>query len=103
MLPVGIKRAKIRTEGSTVFFKELGDSTQNKFPEIKSYEFPIFDNRSPCKFTLAKDYPNLSSVQVLIEEIGGIPDPNYFEDTPTVIPEIIPDTPTGEEMSTDAV
>lgn len=42
-------------------------------------------------------------IEIVVEELGGIPDPNYFSDTPTVIPEIIPDEPTEQEEKKDAI
>lgn len=100
ILPVGVKQAKIRCDPTSTILG-VGICNTATFNVANSINFPIVNGKSPCKFrNLAS---NATTFQIVVEEIGGIPDPNYFEDTPTVIPEIIPDTPTGEEMSTDAV
>lgn len=62
-----------------------------------SFEFPIIDGKSPNTFTIEYWEASATTLHILINELGGIPDPNYFSDTPTVIPEIISDEPTEQE------
>ena len=100
ILPVGVKKMKIRniSVGSTIV--ELGTIGTSPMNQCVDIEFPIVNGKSPCKFTSIGDN---NTYQLLITEVGGIPDPNYFTDTPTVIPEIIPDEPTEQEKKKDAI
>jgi hypothetical protein len=100
ILPVGVKKMKIRniSTGSTII--ELGTISSSPINQCVDIEFPIVNGKSPCKFTSIGDG---NTYQLLITELGGTPDPNYFSDEPTVIPEIIPDEPTEQEVNNDAV
>lgn len=83
--------------------KELGSVGTEPFNIGYPYEFPIIDGKSPNTFTIEYWDPNAKLLRILITEIGGIPDPNYFSDAPTVIPEIITNEPTEQEVKKDAI
>lgn len=100
-LPVGIKKIKIRSATKATYILELGYISTVAINQCVDIEFPIINGKSPCKFTNTGSEDVV--LHVLISEIGGIPDPNYFSDAPTVIPEIIPDEPTEQEEKKDAV
>lgn len=96
-LPVGIKKAKITFLGGYCTIAELGSIGTQPMSICVPFEFPIIDGKSPNTFTIEYWEASASALYILINEIGGIPDPNYFSDTPTVIPEIISDEPTEQE------
>lgn len=66
-------------------------------------EFPIIAGKSPNTFTISYWDANATVLYILINELGGVPDPNYFSDTTTVIPEIITDEPPEQEEKKDAI
>lgn len=41
------------------------------------YEFPIINGKSPSAFKLVNNTDSEVTVQVVVEELGGLPDPNY--------------------------
>lgn len=96
-LPIGIKKIKIRGNAGACSIKELGYISASPINSLPSMEFPIINGKSPNSFTIANWTNEAIDVNILVEELGGIPDPNYFLDTPTVIPEIISDDPTEQE------
>ena len=102
-IPFGIKKMKIKSDRDSVTISEIGGINQQSFNMSTPIEFPIINGRSPNTFTLAYLGSNTTNVEILIQELGGIPDPNYFSDTPTVIPEIISDEPTEQEEKKDAI
>lgn len=89
ILPFGVKSARIRCD-PTATIEGIGICNT-----------ATINGKSPCKFR------NLSSIdttiQIMVEKIGGIPDPNYFSDEPTVIPEIIQHESEEQEVNNDAV
>ena len=74
------------SSGGTVTIKELGNITASSLLNSALLEFPIIQGTSPCCFTINWG-TNATEFTILISELGGIPDPNYFNDTPTTIPE----------------
>lgn len=102
-LPVGIKKAKFMFLGGYCTIKEVGSIGNHPMNISIPIEFPIIDGKSPNTFTIDYWDTNAKILYILIAEIGGIPDPNYFSDTPTVIPEIISDEPTEQEEKKDAI
>ncbi len=90
-----LKKCKICLDkGGTV--NEIGYFSAGNMQNCNTFEFPIINGKSPNTFNI-----NLSGegnyIYFIVEELGGIPDPNYFSDTPTVLPEIISDEPTEQE------
>lgn len=102
-LPYGLKKIKIKVDTGLVTIRELGNIGGGYINIINSIEFPIVDGKSPNTFTIMYWTENTKEIEVFVEELGGIPNPNYFSDTPTVIPEIIPDDSTEQEVNNDAV
>lgn len=102
-LPVGIKKAKFMFLGGYCTIAELGSIGSQPMNLSVPFEFPIIDGKSPNTFTIDYWESNATVLYILINELGGIPDPNYFSDTPTVIPEIISDEPTEQEEKKDAI
>lgn len=80
-LPVGIKKAKMMFLGAYCSIKELGSVGNQPLSLCVPYEFPIIDGKSPNTFTMEYWESNATVLYILITEIGGIPDPNYFSDT----------------------
>lgn len=102
-IPFGIKKMKIRFDVDGGSISEIGWITAQPFNTSTPIEFPIINGRSPNTFTISYLGSNATNVEILLQELGGIPDPNYFSDTPTVIPEIISDEPTEQEEKKDAI
>lgn len=82
-IPFGIKKMKIRFDVDGGSISEIGWITAQPFNSSTSIEFPIINGRSPNTFTLSYLGSNTSNVEILLQELGGIPDPNYFSDEPT--------------------
>lgn len=102
-IPFGIKKMKIKTDVGSATILEIGGISGQQFNVCTPIEFPIINGKSPNTFTLSYLGSNTTNVEILLQELGGIPDPNYFSDTPTVIPEIISDEPTEQEEKKDAI
>lgn len=94
---------KIKCDRGSVTILEIGGISSQPFNVCTAIEFPIINGRSPNTFTLTYIGDDTTSVEILLQELGGIPDPNYFSHTPTVIPEIISDEPTEQEEKKDAI
>lgn len=102
-LPYGLKKIKIKVDTGLVTIMELGNIGGGYLNIIKSIEFPIVDGKSPNTFNILYWNDSTKEIEIFVEELGGIPDPNYFSGTPTVIPEIISDEPTEQEEKKDAI
>ena len=102
-MPFGIRKMKIKCDRGNASIHEIGGITSQPFNVGAAIEFPIVNGRSPNTFTLSYIGSDTTIVEILLQELGGIPGPNYFTDTPTVIPEIIPDEPTEQEEKKDAI
>lgn len=81
IIPIGVKSCKMRA-GSNVLVKGVGVCSTtgiNVTPDIK---FPIIAGKSPCKFEISQISGAESSTTfyLLITEIGGIPNPDYFKE-----------------------
>lgn len=96
-MPYGVREVKIYTNGGPVTIKEIGAVLTSSVSGATPIKFPIIDGKSPNVFHIDYWSETTRSVEFLIMELGGITDPNYFADTPTVIPEIISDEPTEQE------
>ena len=77
LFPFGIKKMRFRSKNNIKanFFGLINTVDYNDF------EFPVINGKSPnyFKFKLVEGVTG-SGVAVLIEEIGGVPDPSYFGD-----------------------
>lgn len=102
-IPFGIRKMKIKCDIGSATINEIGGISSQPFNVCTAIEFPIINGRSPNTFTLSYLDDNTNNVEILLQELGGIPDPNYFSDTPTVIPEIIQDELTEQEEKKDAI
>ena len=81
IIPIGVKSCKMRA-GNNVLVEGVGVCSTtgvNVTPDIK---FPIIAGKSPCKFEISQISGAAVSTTfyVLITEIGGIPNPDYFKD-----------------------
>lgn len=78
-VPIGIRKCKMRA-GSNVLVENVGvcsNAGVNVTPDIS---FPIIDGKSPCRFKIsqASTSETATTFYILITEIGGLPDPDYF-------------------------
>lgn len=81
IIPIGVKSCKMRA-GNNVFVGDVGvcsTSGINVAPDIK---FPIIDGKSPCKFKISQTSgaTTPTTFYLLITEIGGLPNPDYFNE-----------------------
>lgn len=88
-VPFGIRKMKIKCDRGSATLREIGGISSQPFNVCTAIEFPIINGKSPNTFTLSYLDANTTNVEILLQELGGIQDPNYFTDTPSVIPEII--------------
>ena len=80
IIPIGVKSCKMRASNN-VAVESVGvcaTTAVNTVPDIK---FPIIDGKSPCKFKITQAAGSATTFYLLITEIGGIPDPDYFKKT----------------------
>ncbi len=101
-IPIGVKKAKFSCNGH-INLRYIGDVGGTPLNATNSLEFPIINGRSPNTFSVQFYSANVDQFIIFVEEIGGIPDPNYFLDRPTVIEEIISPDSTEQEVNNDAV
>lgn len=102
-VPYGLKKIKLKVDTGLATIRELGNIGGGYVNNVNSIEFPIVDGKSPNTFDILYWADSTKEIEIIVEELGGIPDPNYFLDTPTVIPEIISDEPTEQEEKKDAI
>ena len=96
-VPYGLKKIKIKVDGGIAIIDNIGSISSTNVNVLNDLQFPIIDGKSPNTFKIIYWSDSATALQIFIEEIGGVPDPNYFDDTPTVIPEIIQDETKQEE------
>ena len=102
-LPYGLKKIKIKVDSGIVTIANIGNIGSTNINLLTDLQFPIIDGKSPNTFKILYWSDNTKEIQIFIEEIGGVPDPNYFDDTPTIMPEIIQDETTEQEEEQDAI
>ena len=68
-VPFGVKRCKMRSSAQTPIITGIGPIGATAINACTSLEFPIINGTSPNTFT---------TTYVLVEELGAIPDPDYF-------------------------
>lgn len=79
IIPIGIKSCKMRA-GYNVTVEDVGVCSTAGVNTLPDINFPIINGKSPCKFKISQTSGGQTTTifYVLITEIGGIPDPDYF-------------------------
>lgn len=77
VLPVGVSQVKIRSTVN-VNVLNVGAITKTGINQCNSIRFPIINGKSPNTFTAYNNGDSDGYLFVFIEELGGIPDPDYF-------------------------
>ena len=77
VLPVGVSQVKIRA-AVNVNVLNVGVISNAGINQCNSIRFPIIDGKSPNTFTAFNNGDSVGNLYVFIEELGGIPDPDYF-------------------------
>lgn len=77
-LPFGVKRCKMRSSAQTPIITGIGPIGTTSINACTSLEFPIINGTSPNTFTTTFGGTETLTIYVLVEELGGIPDPDYF-------------------------
>ena len=78
VLPVGVSQVKIRA-AVNVNVLNVGVISNAGINQCNSIRFPIIDGKSPNTFTAFNNGDSAGNLYVFIEELGGIPDPDYFK------------------------
>lgn len=78
VLPFGVKKCKIRAGAGTLPVTGLGVVSAGAFNTLGDYTFPIINGLSPNTFTFNNTSTTATQLYVLVEELGGLPDPDYF-------------------------
>lgn len=92
VIPVGAKAIKYRTSssGSNIDFGAIISSSSVALNDSTEVVFPIVKNMSPNSFkivTVGSSAEN-TSLTIIVNELGGTPDPYYFErDENGIIPQ----------------
>ena len=71
-------RNKIRSSAQTPIITGIGPIGTTAINACTSLEFPIINGTSPNTFTTTFGGMETLTIYVLVEELGGIPDPDYF-------------------------
>lgn len=77
-VPFGVKRCKMRSSAQTPIITGIGPIGTTAINACTSLEFPIINGTSPNTFTTTFGGTETLTIYVLVEELGGIPDPDYF-------------------------
>lgn len=77
VLPVGVSQVKIRAT-VTVNVLNVGVISNTAINQCNSIRFPIINGKSPNTFTAFNIGDTAGTLYVFVEELGGIPDPDYF-------------------------
>lgn len=76
-VPFGVKRCKMRSSAQTPIITGIGPIGTTAINACTSLEFPIINGTSPNTFTTFGGTDAIT-IYVLVEELGGTPDPEYF-------------------------
>lgn len=76
-LPFGVAQVKLRGSVSMPI-TGIGQISNAGINECTSIRFPIIDGKSPNVFSVYNSEANTANFYLFVEELGGIPDPNYF-------------------------
>lgn len=77
-LPYGVKKIKIKANGKGASLKELGYLAGDNVNTSVSICFPIVNEKSPNTFTISYWSDDADQIEIFIEELGGKPNPGYF-------------------------
>lgn len=77
-VPFGVKRCKMRSSAQTPIITGIGPIGTTAINACTSLEFPIINGTSPNTFTTTFVGTDEITIYVLVEELGGTPDPDYF-------------------------
>lgn len=77
-VPFGVKRCKMRSSAQTPIITGIGPIGTTAINACTSLEFPIINDKSPNTFTTTYVGTEAITIYVLVEELGGTPDPDYF-------------------------
>jgi len=76
-LPFGVSQVKLR--GSVPMpITGIGQISNAGINQCTSIRFPIIDGKSPNTFSAYNSEANAANFYLFVEELGGIPDPDYF-------------------------
>lgn len=76
-VPFGVKRCKMRSSAQVPVIVGIGPISSSAFNTITDFKFPI-NGQSPNTFTTSFGGTETITIYLLVEEIGGTPDPEYF-------------------------
>ncbi len=77
VLPVGVSQVKMRSSANLTV-SNVGTIAGYGLNQCTSIRFPIINGKSPNTFTAYNSSDSVVVFYVFIEELGGIPDPDYF-------------------------
>ena len=77
-VPFGVKRCKMRSSTQVPVIVGIGPISSSAFNTITDFEFTIINGQSPNTFTTSFSGTETITIYLLVEEIGGTPDPEYF-------------------------
>ncbi len=77
-IPFGVKRCKMRSSAQTPVIIGVGPISTGAINTVTELEFPIINGKSPNTFTTSYAGDDTITIYLLVEEIGGLPDPDYF-------------------------
>lgn len=77
-IPFGVKRCKMRSSAQVPIIIGVGPIASGTFNSVTEFEFPIINGKSPNTFTTSYAGTDTISIYLLVQEIGGLPDPDYF-------------------------
>ena len=76
-LPFGVSQVKLR--GSVPMpITGIGQISNAGINQCTSIRIPIIDGKSPNTFSAYNSEANAANFYLFVEELGGIPDPDYF-------------------------
>ena len=76
-LPFGVAQVKMRGSVS-MSITGIGQISNAGINQCTSIRFPIIDGKSPCTFSAYNSEDNAANFYLFVEELGGIPDSDYF-------------------------
>lgn len=76
-LPFGVAQVKMRGSVS-MSITGIGQISNAGINQCTSIRFPIIDGKSPCTFSAYNNEANAANFYLFVEELGGIPDSDYF-------------------------
>lgn len=77
-LPFGVKKCKLRCGKDSIAIIGIGPVASTAWSSMTDFEFPIVNGYSPCAFTTRNSGAESITINILVEELGGLPQPDYF-------------------------